>query len=183
MEQQILSPDTFTKEQVARGIEARWYRCYMIISIIFFVVFLALTVTVFTLVQDLADFAIELVAVVVFAVVIYAICLIYNFVGYRRVINCVGRLPICKVTLTNPQRKFIYRRRQMTYYFTVQIHTANGSFEANTRPMFAIGLVAPARLSRYENREVYVYFDETVKKVYVIDLVDNLPLPTANQLY
>lgn len=177
MKNQILPPDTFTKEQVARGAEARWYKFYIKFTLVWLVVLSALGGLVFALVKNIDNFDGYTLFLFGFAIIVFLIYLLYNVSGYREILRCVGKLPICKVRLTNPQRKWFYRRGQLTYYFTVKIETENGTFEAKTDPMFAIGLIAPIRLHDYENQEVYVYFDEEERKVYVIDLVGNLPIP------
>ena len=176
MENIILPSDTFTKEQVAKGTEARWYRFYLKFSLVWLAILAVLGGLMFALAKNIKDLDGYTAFLFGIAVLIYIIYLLYNVSGYREILLCVGKLPICKVKLTNPQRKWFYRRGQWTYYFTVKIETENGVFETKTKPMFAIGLVAPVHLGDYENQDVYVYFDEEKRKVYVIDLVKNLPL-------
>lgn len=172
MEQRILPSNNFTKEQVARGIEARWNKFHIVKYVIIFLV----SLTAFIILLFLPNFKLKFFCYFAFAVgvILSLVFLVQHVVGYLQIIKCVGRLPVCRVTLTDPQRKLFYRRGQGTYYFTLTVNTGNGSFEANTRPMFVRGWVAPIKLSKYKNRDVYVYFDEKKCKVYVIDLVENL---------
>lgn len=173
MEHQVLSPNTFTVQQVKQGVECRWSRTRLILYSVILAIITVLLAVSFILLSRFDSISFRTTFEIVLIVVIMEPCLIfavvYYAVSYWGTVRCVGRCPIYRVTLSKPSMSFWYKRAAI---FILEIHTDKGVVHAKTYPIFTNRMIDVAAFDKYVNQDVYVYYDAQSNKVHVIDLVE-----------
>ena len=116
---------------------------------------------------------ISLIFIFVIVLCIFVPMAVYSLVRYKRVIRAVETRPVYRVTLDKSHG--IPWARAALLYYTVELHTENGVVTVDTTAMFAAsGVFAAVWMEDYNNKDVYVLYDEERDRVYVIDLVEKI---------
>ena len=173
-----LPTDTFTVAQVANGIECRWRKFKVKLYSIILAITLVISALLGVIIGGVSSWQSGL-EVIYFAIVFFVVfgsLALGHYIAYRNVLRCIGRYPIYKVKFDNPRLGFVTNRCSSAAYFKVTVHTEDGDVEIDTRQMFTRAIIEALPFENYVNKEAYVFYDEDRLQVYVIDLVENLPL-------